>query len=323
VPLGDVTFDDVEETDDGGYYAGSVTFNDVDMSKKDAHITATDLSIDGLTIPGKPSMGSIDGMLLYEAAHAGPVMVEVEGKKVFSIASSDVNINIADDNSQIGFDMGIKDMAADLSGVKDPKSKDAIEKLNLQNVSGQLTVKGDWEATTGKLDLTEYSLDVKDVGKLQLALSLSGYTYAFMEALQQTQKAAQANPDKESANAAMGMAMMGLLQQLTFNSASIRFDDASITKRVLDYVGAQQGVTGEQLAQSLKGMVPILVAQMKMPDLQNQISTAVSAFLDSPKNLEIKAAPASPVAVPMIMGAAMGAPQTLPQVLGVNVTANQ
>jgi hypothetical protein len=117
--------------------------------------------------------------------------------------------------------------------------------------------------------------------------------------------------------------MMGLLQQLTFNSASIRFDDASITKRVLDYVGAQQGVTGDQLAQSLKGMVPILVAQMKMPDLQNQISTAVSAFLDNPKNLEIKAAPASPVAVPMIMGAAMGAPQTLPQVLGVNVTANQ
>ena len=82
-------------------------------------------------------------------------------------------------------------------------------------------------------------------------------------------------------------------------------------------------MTGEQFAQSLKGMVPIMIAQLNMPDLQNQISAAVTKFLDDPKNIEIKAAPAAPVAAPMIMGAAMGAPQTLPQVLGVTVNANQ
>ena len=70
-------------------------------------------------------------------------------------------------------------------------------------------------------------------------------------------------------------------------------------------------------------MVPIMMAQLNVPDLQNQVSAAVTKFLDDPKSIEIKAAPASPVAAPMIMGAAMGAPQTLPQVLGVSVNANQ
>lgn len=323
LPLGDVTFSDVEETEGGGYYAGSVSFQDIDKTEQDTRITAKDLGIEGLTIPGKPLMDSIDGMVLYESAHAGPIAVSSKSKTLFSIAASDANINIADDNSSIGFDLKLDGIVADLSTVEDPKSKDIINKLNLQNINGQMTMKGSWEAATGKVDVSEYSFDAKDIGKLNINFSLSGYTTAFMKAMQETAKAAEANPDKQSAQTAMNMAMMGLLQQLTFNSAAIRFDDASITKRVLDYVGQQQGVSGQQLAEMVKGMLPIMIAQMQMPDLQNMISAAVNKFLDDPKNLEVKAAPANPVPVPMIMGAAMGAPQTTPQLLGVTVTANQ
>jgi len=120
----------------------------------------------------------------------------------------------------------------------------------------------------------------------------------------------------------MGLSMMGLIQQLTFNSASVRFDDATITKRVLDYIGSQQGVSGDQLAQSLKGMVPLMMAQLNVPELQNQVSSAVNTYLDAPKSLTIAAEPANPVPFPMIIGAAMGAPNTVPGVLGVKVTAN-
>ena len=61
----------------------------------------------------------------------------------------------------------------------------------------------------------------------------------------------------------------------------------------------------------------------QMTDLQNQISAAVNTYLDDPKSLKISAEPTEPVPFPMIMGAAMGAPQTIPQVLGVTVTANE
>ena len=323
VPLGDITFDDVEEADDGGYYAGTVSFQDVDISNNGAHVTAKDLQIDGLSIPGTPSTDSIDGMILYESAHSGPVTIEQDGKRVFQIDKSETNVDIADDNSTVGFDSTISGLWADLSDVKDPKGQETINKLGLTNINGNITMKGSWASASGKIDLTELAIDMRDIGKLNVMLSMSGYTPQLVKAMQDATKAAAANPDKKAADAALGMTMMGLLQQLSFNGASIRFDDASITKRVLDYMGKEQGVTGEQFTQSLKGMVPIMMAQLNMPDLQNQVSAAVSKYLDDPKNIEIKAAPASPVAAPMIMGAAMGAPQTLPQVLGVTVTANQ
>ena len=181
---------------------------------------------------------------------------------------------------------------------------------------------GSWELASGKLAVDEYTFDFKDVGSLSLSLEFSGYTLDFLKGMQEAIKAAEANPNKEEANAAMGMSMMGLVQQLTFNSASISFEDASITKKLLDYAGSEQGVSGDQMAQSLKGLIPIMLAQLNMPDLQNQIAEAANAYLDDPKSITISAEPKEPVPFPMIMGAAMGAPQTIPQVLGVTVTAN-
>ncbi len=323
VPLGDVTFSDVEEADDGGYYAGNVAFQNVDLSKDGSHVTAKDIQIDGLSIPGTPSTDSIDGMILYESAHTGPVTVEQDGKRVFQMDKTETNVTVADDSSSIAFDTSLSGIWADLSDVKDPKAQETINKLGLTNINGNVVTKGSWTSATGKIDITEFSVDARDLGKINLLLSMSGYTPQLMKAMQDATKAAAANPDKKAGDTALGMTMMGLLQQLSFNSASIRFDDASITKRLLDYFGKEQGVTGEQFAQSLKGMVPIMMAQLNVPDLQNQVSAAVTKFLDDPKNIEVKAAPAGPVAAPMIMGAAMGAPQTLPQVLGVSVNANQ
>ena len=66
----------------------------------------------------------------------------------------------------------------------------------------------------------------------------------------------------------------------------------------------------------------MMLAQLNVPELQNAVATAVSAYLDDPKSFTVSAKPSAPVAFPMIMGAAMGAPNTIPQMLGVKVTAN-
>ena len=82
-------------------------------------------------------------------------------------------------------------------------------------------------------------------------------------------------------------------------------------------------MTGDQLAQTIKGMAPIMMASLNVPELQNMVSAAVNAYVDNPKNFSITAEPEKPVPFPMIMGAAMGAPNTLPKMLGVTVTANE
>lgn len=323
--IGDVTMEGVEETDDGGYYVETVSFPDVNVNEDGTIVTAKDLQLSGLTIPGDPNGSTIDSIVLYESASSGPITVNVKGKDVFSVTETSANLTRQDGDAGFDFDANLTGLKANLSDIEDPKARDTIQKLGLSEVAGEISLNGSWTLADGKFTLEEYAFDFANIGKLNLSLDISGYTLEFMKALQEATKTAQAQAggaNAEQANQALGLAMMGLVQQLTFNGASIRFEDDSITARLLEYFGKEQGVSGEQLAQSLKGMTPLMLAQLNIPELQNQISAAVNSYLDDPKSLTVSANPANPVPFPMIMGAAMGAPNTIPQVLGVTVTAN-
>ncbi|MGO6982974.1 hypothetical protein [Rhizobium leguminosarum] len=318
--IGDLTFEGVEEIEGGGYHAKTVSFPDIDISQEEGRFSAKEIQITGLTIPANATGDTLNDILLYETVSTGSIALNIKGKDVLAIDSIDSNLERQDRG--FAYDANVAGLKADLSQVEDANAKEAIEKLGLTTLDGAVTMKGIWEIESGKVAVDEYAFDFKNVGRLNFAVDFSGYTLGFIKSLQEAVKTAEANPNKEEANQAVGLAMLGLMQQLTINSASIRFDDASITQKALDYAGSQQGVTGDQLAQSLKGLVPMMMAQLNMPELQNQVAAAVNTYLDGPKSLTISAAPEKPVPVPMIIGAAMGAPNTIPSVLGVKVTAN-
>ena len=320
-PIGDVTLENVEEADEG-YSIEKVVFPDINTTQEGATITATGMSIGGVYIPNEPKPGTIDSMMLYENFAVGPVTVSTQGKQVFSLEGAEGNLTAAEDQSKFDFDVTASGINVDMTTAPDPKAQEAITALGLQNLKGEVTMKGSWTVVDGKFDVTEYAFDFDDVGRLDINFSMSGYTLDVIKAMQDAVKASEANPDKAAGQQALGMAMMGLMQQLIYNGASIRFDDAGITAKALEYAGKQQGVDGKQMAQSLKGMMPMMLGMMNMPDLQKQIEAAAGAYLDDPKSLTLSANPAQPLAAPQIMGAAMGDPANLVKTLNVQVTAN-
>ncbi len=322
VTIGDVAFTGVETDDAGNYTVDEIKFPDLNVTQDKTTVTATGLSLSGAYIPADAADKSIDSFSPFESANSGPIKVSEDGKEVFSVASMEANSTVREDESGIDYDFAVSGINADLSTTPDPKARDAIEKLGLQTLQGDISTKGSWDVAKGTMAAEAITFDFKNVGKLSLAYSISGLTPDLIKQLQEATKQLNASADKQAADQALGLQMMGLMQQLTFDSAQIRFEDGSITRKALDYAGQQQGVTGDQLAQSLKAMVPLMIGQLNMPDLQNAISTAAATYLDNPKSLTVSAKPAAPVAFPMIMGAAMGAPNTIPQVLGVKVTAN-
>ncbi len=321
ITLGDITLEGVEE-DNGGYFIETVAFPDVTATEDKTTVTISDISMSGVTVPATTTGDSLDSVLLYEEASTGPMKVTVDGKTVFSVASSSSATDVAEDQSAVGFAIEVDGIEADLSTVEDANTREALQSLGMTKLSGTMSLSGSWQAEEGVVDLEEYVFDFANVGKLSMALSFSGYTMDFVRAAQQASQAMEANAGKEAQDAA-SLAMLGLMQRLTFNSAEISFQDAGITSRALDYAGKEQGVSGENMAQMLKAMTPMMLAQYNVPKLQNMVTEAVNTYLDNPGNLTISAEPENPVPFPMIMGAAMGAPNTLPDVLGVTVEANR
>ena len=110
--------------------------------------------------------------------------------------------------------------------------------------------------------------------------------------------------------------------EMELHNVEIHFEDSSLTGRILDLLAEQQGITREEYATQISGAMPFLLAALNNPEFQNEVSTAVGAFLQDPQSLTITIAPESPVTGAEIAGLAGTAPESIPDRLNASITAN-
>ncbi len=318
IPVGTVTLDDVSDQD-GGYRIGRLALPNFSLKQDGLSIDAADADLVGLKLPAPGATDPLAALLLYERATLGTVKVSRGDQQLFSLTDTHLDVTPPSGDQALTFTGGAGGFQADLSAVQDPKSRKVIEALGYQKLAGTVQMAGSWQPSDGRLKLSQYDIAVDQAGKLGITLDLSGYTPQFLKQAQAMHQDAAGKPPSD----AQGMAMLGLLQQLTLNGATVRFEDASLTGKVLDYVAAQQGSKPKDVANQVKAILPFLLAQLNDVQLMKSVSGAVGTFLDAPKSLEIKAAPAEPVPFALIAAGAIMSPKDLPKTLGVTVTANQ
>ncbi|MER8899783.1 MULTISPECIES: hypothetical protein [unclassified Mesorhizobium] len=321
LPIGDVKLDGVTEAN-GGFDVATITTSAFEHSKDGVTLNLTPFVIHDANIPAEGATGPLGSMMIYKSAELENLTVKVADKTAFSVDGLAVQITPPADGKAMEFSATTEKFNADLTLVDDAKSKEAIEALGYQNISGNIEIGGTWQPSDGKMDLSKYDISVENAGTLGMTFGLGGYTVDFVKSLQEMQKKMAAQPEGAD-NSAQGMALLGLLQQLSFNSASIRFDDDSLTGKVLEYVGKQQGMSGKDIANQAKAIVPFGMAQLNNPELTAEVTAAVSKYLDDPKSLEISAEPPAAVPFALIMAGAMSNPADLTKTLGVHVKANE
>lgn len=321
--VAEIIFETVSGSTADGWDVERVAFPDFDETEDGVHTRITGIVIEGMELVGTNATDVPAAMkfsdFYFGGATIGSVDVEKDGKSVFSLADASIGNEIGDDGTftaEFDFD----NFTADLTAGDDTEATKAVQEVGYGTLSGKIAGSATWDPASGLLELDPFDINVKDAGSLSFTYGISGYTPAFIESLQQLQQQMSANPDNQQAS---GMAVMGLISQLYLNSADITFVDDSLTGKLLDYYAEKNGQTREQLIEGLTGMLPMFLSYLQNPDFQKDVTDAVTAYLNDPKSLSITVAPASPVPATQVIGAAMGAPQTLPSVLSLTVSANE
>lgn len=320
-PIGKLTLSGVED-DNGGYKITTISTEPYSVTQDGATVDISQLTFGNVKLPAEGSTDPLASLLMYETAALDNLSVKVGDKQAFQMTNFTAEVTPPVDGKAMSFTGGAEKFSADLSLVEDPQSKAAIDALGYQNISGNLQLAGTWQPTDGRMTLSQYNIAVDNAGALGMTFDLGGYTLDFIKSVQDLQKTMAAQPQGAD-NSAQGLAMLGLMQQLTFHGATIRFDDASITNKVLEYLGKQQGMTAKDIANQAKAIVPFMMMELNNPELTQQVTSAVTAFLDNPKSLEIAAKPGSPVPFALLAANGMANPKDLPKTLGLTVTANQ
>lgn len=325
LPIGDIALDGVSEAD-GGYTVQTLTTKPFTRTEDKAELSLSPIVIRDLTVPPENATGPTGSLVFYKSMEIASFTAKVADKTAFSMDNLAINITPPTDGDAMEFSGSAEKFSADLTLAEDPKSREMIEALGYQNITGNFEMAGSWLPSDGRMELSQYDITVDNAGTLGVTFDLGGYTMDFVKSLQDMQKKMADQPegaDKSADKSAQGMAMLGLMQQLTFNSTSIRYDDDSLTNKVLAYVGKQQGMSAKDIANQVKAIIPFGMAQLQNPELTAQVSAAVGKFLDDPQSLEISAEPPSAVPFALIMAGAMTNPYDLTKTLGVTVTANE
>jgi len=328
----EITFSGVVEGDDGSYTAASITVPDIDTefsSEPVGRVSVRDIELAGLYIPADP-VPAVMSLQWLASASSGPLVVTRDGKEVFSIASmeSTATFNPAQgtvDLVDLHSPFAINGIKVDLSAAseEDPAFGATIEQLGLTTISGDITGDMSWSMADGHLTVNEFLFDFADVGALDFTFDITGFTPAVLDkiyAMQASMMAGSGEPTEEQAQAQM-MQGMALMQGVNIVGASLRYDDASIAGKLLDFFAASSGTDRATFVDGLKGALPAMVQESGVPELVDLVVPPVSTFLDDPQSLEVKVAPPSPTSLLVLMAAAAN-PAGLITALGFTVEAN-
>ena len=316
--IAEVTLEEVTEEDDGSFTIGSIAAPAINHEQDGVKIEFGGASLDGYTVPAVDETDPIALLGLYESMTIEPIRISSAGAEVFRMDGASATMSEYVEGQPMTFDAAFKGLWGDLSKIPDPKAQETFTAFGYKEVTGSISMKGAWNPSDGKMTITEGLYNIDNVGKLNVLMDLSGYTPELIKGLQEMTKNMEGQDES-----AKGLAMLGLLQQLNFISMSIRFDDASITGKALDYAAKQAGQDRAAIINQTKGVLPFALAQLKDPDFAQKVTEAVSAYLDNPKSLEIKAAPPAPMPFAILAATGSTTPEALIQQLNVTVTANQ
>ncbi|MBO6719377.1 MAG: hypothetical protein JJ913_15580 [Rhizobiaceae bacterium] len=312
----------IEVTEEGdGWRIGTLLVPSYSQQDGDDWIYLNNIEMHGVSIEAEGVENEYGGMLLYEGARLGDLTVNAKGMEVFRMEDLHVEVEMPEGDEPMRFSGAAESFTANLAAAEDAQARAVASAMGFEELAGYFEIEGEWHPASGRMNLSRYDITVEDAGTIGISLEIGGYTPEFIASLRETQARLMANPGGD--DSAAGLAMLGLMQQLTFHSARIHFYDDTLTEKVLEFVAQQQGARARDIANQAKGMVPFMMMQLGNQELTMQATTAVSAFLDQPGSLVVAAQPPAPIPFALLMAGAMSAPQSLPQQLGVTIKANE
>lgn len=288
----------------------NLTLESLELAADDGGMSLDNISVSALVLPSSEEAKTKDSPVGpgYKSFEATSIQIRDEDGKVADIQKISSSIDSMDGDLPTSGQFAITGATIDVKQIEADEAK-SLTDLGYDTLSVDVSGSGKWDPDAATVDVPALNINAKDAASLTISFSLGGVTRDVVTQLDENSD----NPEEA----------MALLQNITIANAKVRLDDESLTGRVLDQEAQKAGVEVPVYVSRLTGGLPMMVGVLQNKELEAQVTEAVTEFLTTPGSLELAASPAAPVPVAQIMGTAMFAPQMIPQILSLGITANQ
>lgn len=210
-------------------------------------------------------------------------------------------------------DFKISNIALPEAAVAALDTSGTLKQLGYSTLSFDIGGNGTMDIGSDKMGFDfDISYAGKDIGTLKVGAGAGEIPLALVAQVQKLKNEAQPDPN----------AFMPLVQGIQLSRVTIRFEDQSITKKVLPLIAAMQGMDEATMIANAGAMLQLGLAELKNPAFTQKAVEAINAYLKDPRSLTILAKPAQPVSVMQLMALDPNNPGAAIDQLGLSISAN-
>ena len=288
---------------EGGFTAESVHLEGGRLADDEGTFTWRTGILEGVTVPAPDEID--------DPANAAPMArltlteITIEPAELadpIEVASIELRFDRVVDDVPHEVFLAIERISMSSAALADqPEQQAMLEAMGYDRLSVDLTLDVAYDGETETVDVRGLTIGADDVGQL----SLSG-------------RVADLALDKLQG----GDALEALLESPAVELIEIRFDNAGIVERAMEMQAQEEGLSVADFRSQSLAELSMMLSMIGNPAFEEQVAASVGAFMEAPRSLRIAARPSAPVKFMQLFGVAMAAPQSIPDVLGIEITAN-
>ncbi len=320
--VGQAAFSGISEEGPAHFLIGKTVFTNSSISIKgtgaDLTVTMPAMDVEDWHVRATGPTPTTEEELLASTTYAkqmtaGPFTV-TSGSHAVSIDSLQTNWAGDPDTGSGTYTMKVNNIALPEALVSQLDQGGMLKQLGYTALNLDLTTEGDLTRNGDKLGYAfNLGLTGRNIATLRLGAALDDVPLAaYVDVLQAQTEGEELNLD----------ALMPQLQNAVLKGANLRFEDASIFKKVLPLIAAMQGMDEQTLIASIPPTVQLQLIQFQNEAFTKQAVDAITAFLNDPKSITFALKPPAPLTFAAITMLDPAKPGDAVTKLGLSITSN-
>ena len=319
--LGKVEFSGIKEEDHGGYSVEKVAIPQISYVYEGNTIKVANVTFSNVTLPPNKGLYNQNIGFRYQNGQFNKLELQDNAKKRLAmLEKGSVSLHPSIRENPIDFTINIKKITVFVDNFPDGSTKKDFIAMGYKNATGQLDLAGAYGGYLSMMELKRFHLVLDKGGILDVSLKMDGMTLDSLLTVVTLQRENQHGHIKSSQ---MWLGMLAQVQRYNFYGGKLRFEDHSLTGKLVSTEAKRMGIDANTLKTKWKTSLPGWLDFAKGTNFEADAQKAITSYLDAPHSLAISSTPMD--RLPVIMLAISGKlnPKELVRELNLEITSNR
>lgn len=319
--LGRVEFSGIQEQEHGAYSIKKIVLPQIVYVYEGNTIRASGITLNDVTFPPNKGIYNQDTGFRYKTGQFKNLeLFDNKKKRLGLLENGAIALHPSIRANPIDFVINIKKITVFVDNFPEGSTRQDFISMGYKNATGRLDIAGAYGGYLSMMDLKHFHLVLDKGGVLDVSLKMDGMT---LDSLLTVVTLQRENEHGHIKSTQMWLGMLAQVQRYNFYGGKLRFEDHSLTGKLVATEAKRMGIDGNALKTKWKNSLPGWLAFAKDTNFEADAQKAITTYLDAPHSLTVSSTPMDRLPVIMLAISGKLSPKELVRELNLAIYANK